>query len=65
MNIWEIFNDKNFEKSKTQMETHETIAELEYPQDYDSDFPSVINLNDLNEKEITDPKVQAMFRSSR
>ena len=38
---------------------------MEYPQEYNSD-QSIVNIQvDLNQKEIEDPRVQALFRQSR
>ena len=61
--IEEIVNNKDFEKSDTEKETYESIEELKYPQEYDDG--GIIILDDLNEKEMSDPRVQAMFKSSR
>ena len=62
--IEEIVNKKNFEKSDTEIETYESIEELKFPQEYDDDG-GIIILDDLNEKEVNDPRVQAMFKRSR
>ena len=51
------------EKSDTEIETYESIEELKFPQEYEDG--SIVILNDLNEKEMNDPRVQAMFRRSR
>ena len=61
--IDEIVNNKDFEKSDTEIETYESIEELEYPQEYGDG--GIILLDDLNEKELNDPRVQAMFKRSR
>ena len=61
--IEEVINNKDFEKSNTEIETFESIEELKYPQDYEND--SIIILDDLNQKEMDDPRVQAMFKRSR
>ena len=53
------------EKSETEIETFPSIEELQCPQEQDSDQPIVIILDDLNEKEINEPRVQAMFKRSR
>ena len=58
-----IVNNKDFEKSNTEIEIHESIGELKYPQEYED--TGVISLDDLNEKEMNDPQVQAMFKRSR
>ena len=52
---------QDFKKSETEIETFESIEDLKYPQEYDSDQPTVIILDDLNKKEMNDPRVQATF----
>ena len=51
------------ETSKNQKETKafESMEELKYPQEYDAEFPNVIFLDDLKEKEMVDTRVHAMF----
>ena len=61
----EIVNGEDFELSETKMETYESKEELKHPQEYHSDQPIVIKLDDLNEKEKNDPRVHAMFKGSR
>ena len=61
--IEEIVNNEDFEKSDTEIETYESIQELKFPQEYD-DGGNII-LDDLNGKEMNDPRVQAMFKRSR
>ena len=61
--IEEIVNNKDFEKSDTEIETYESVEELKYPQEYDNG--GIIILDDLNEKEMNDPRVQAMLKRSR
>ena len=61
--IGEIINDKDFEKSDIEVETHDNIEELKFPQDYENN--SIIILDDLNEKEIKNDKIQAMFKRGR
>ena len=61
--IDELVNNKDFEKSNTEIETYESIEELKFPQEYDDG--GIIILDDLNEKEMNDPRVQAMFKRSR
>ena len=61
--IEEIVNNKNFEKSDTEIETYESIEEIKIPQEYENN--SIIILDDLNRKEMDDPREQAMFKSSR
>ena len=61
--IDEIINNKDFEKSDTEVETYESIEELKYPQEYNDG--GIITLDDLNEKKMNDPCVQAMIKRSR
>ena len=61
--IEEIVNKKDFEKSDTERETYESIEDLNFPQDYENN--SIIILDDFNQKEMDDPRVQAMFKRSR
>ena len=58
-----IVNKKDFEKSDTGIETYESIENLKYPQEYDNG--GIIILDDLNEKEMNDPRVQVRFKRSR
>ena len=58
-----IVNNQGFEKSDTELESYESIEQLNYPQEYDDG--GIIILDDLNEKEMNDPRVQAMFKRSR
>ena len=53
---------KDFEKSGAEIELYESIEELKFPQEYDG---GIITLDDLNEREMNDPRVQAMFKRSR
>ena len=59
----EIVNNEDFEKSDTEIETYESIEELKNPQEYD-DGGNII-LDDLNEKEMCNPRVQAKIKRSR
>ena len=61
--IGEIVNNKDFEKSDTEVETYESIEELKFPQECENN--SLIILDDFNQKEMDDPRVQAMFKRSR
>ena len=61
--IEEIVNNKDFKKSDTEIETYESIEELKFPQEYENG--GIIILDDLNEKEMNDPRVQVMFKQSR
>ena len=60
--IDEIVNNKDFEKSDTETETDESIEDLKFPQEYENN--SIIIIDDLNQKEMDDPRVQAMFKRS-
>ena len=61
--IEEIVNNKDFQKSDIEIETFESIENLKYPQDYENN--SIIILDDLNQREMDDPRVQSMFKRSR
>ena len=61
--IEQIVNNKHFQKSDCEIETYESIEELKFPQGYEDG--GIIILDDLNEKEMNDPRVQAMFKRSR
>ena len=61
--IEEIVKNKDFQKSDTEIETYESIEDIKFPQEYDD--RGIIILDDLNEKEMNDPRVQAMFKRSR
>ena len=61
--IEETFNNKDFQKSNIEIETYESIEDLKFPQEYENN--SIINLDDLYQKEMDDPRVQAMFKRSR
>ena len=61
--IEEIVNNKDFQKSDTEIETFVNIEDLKYPQGYENN--SIIILDDLNQKEMDDPRVQAMIKRSR
>ena len=58
----ELVKNKDFEKSDTEIETCESIEELKFPQEFEDG--GLIILDDLNEKELNDPRVQAMFKRS-
>ena len=58
-----IVNNKDFQESDTEIELYESIEELKFPQDYEDG--GIIILDDLNEKQMNDPRVQAMFKRSR
>ena len=61
--IEEIVNIEDFEKSDTEIETYESIEELKFPQEYEDG--GIVILDDLNEKEMNDAPVQAMFKRCR
>ena len=61
--IDELVNNKDFEKSDIEIETFDNIENLKYPQEYENN--SIIIFDDLNQKEMDDPRVQAMFKRSR
>ena len=61
--IAEIVSNKDFQNSHTEIERNESIEELNFPQDYEDG--GIIMLDDLNEKEKNDPRVQAIFNRSR
>ena len=61
--IGEIINNDEFEESDVETETFESIEDLKYPQD--NNGWGIIILDDLNEKELCDPLVQAVFKRSR
>ena len=60
--IEEIINNEDFESSEIEIETYDSIEELKFPNEYDE---GIIILDDLNQKEMEDPRVQAMFKRSR
>ena len=60
--IDELVNNKDFQESDIQIETYESIEELKFPQEYDDGGINI--LDDLNEKEMNDPRVEAMFKRS-
>ena len=61
--IEEIDNNEDFEKSNTEIKTYESIEELKFPQECDDGGINI--LDDLNKKEMNDPRIQAMFKRSR
>ena len=63
--IEEVFNNKDFEKSDTEIETYESIEKLNYPQEYSSDQPIVVIIDDINQKEMEELRVHSMFKRSR
>ena len=61
--IEQIVNNKDFKKSNFEIETFDNIEDLKIPQEYANNI--IIILDDLNQKEMDDPRVQAMFKRSR
>ena len=61
--IEEIISNKDFEISDTEIETYESIEELNFSQEHEDG--RIIILDDLNEKKMNHPRVQALFRRSR
>ena len=61
--IEEVINNRDFQKSDIEIETFDDIENLKFPQEYENN--SIIILDDLNQKEMDDPRVQAMFKRSR
>ena len=61
--IEEIVIIKDFRKSDTEIETSESIEDLKFLQE--NKINSIVILDDLNEKEMDDPRVQAMFKRYR
>ena len=61
--IGEITNNKDFQKSDTEIETFDNIEDLKFPQEYENN--SIIIQDDLNQKDMDDLRVQAMFKRSR
>ena len=59
----EIVTYKDFQTSDCEIETYEKIEELIFPQKFE--VGGIIILDDLNEKKMNDPRVQAMFKRSR
>ena len=61
--IDEIINNKYFEKSDIEIGTFDSSEELKNPQEYEDG--GIIILDDLNEKELNNPRVRAMFKRPR
>ena len=61
--IGEIVRKKDLEKSDTEIETYESIEEIKLPQKCEDG--GIIIIDDLNGREMNDPRVQAMFKRSR
>ena len=54
-----IVIDPDFVSSEIEIETYVSIEEFKFSNEYDC---GIIILNDLNQKEMEDPRVQAMFK---
>ena len=65
MVVDERVNYKDFEKSDTESENFEPIDELKLPQEHNSDQSIVFILDDLDQKQKEDPRLQAMLKRSR
>ena len=61
--IDEIVNNKDFEKSETEIETCSSIEELTFPREHE--YRSIIILEDSNEQAMNDPGIQAILNRSR
>ena len=61
--IDEFVNNRDFEKSDIEIETLESIEEIKFPQEYKDGGTNIPD--NLNEKEMNDPRVQAAFKRSR
>ena len=59
----EIVNNNDCEKSDTEIKTYESIEELKFRQEYDDG--AIIILENLNEQERNDPRVQEISKRSR
>ena len=59
----EVINNNDFQESDIEIETFDNIEELKFPQEYE--INSIIILDDLNQKEMDDPRIKAMFKRSR
>ena len=59
----EKVNNKDFEKSDIERETYESIENSKFPQE--NDDGGIITLDDLNDKEMNDHRVQPMLKRSR
>ena len=61
--IEEIVNNKDFEKTVIEIEIFDKIEELRFPQENENN--GIIILDDLNEKETNNDKIQAMLKRGR
>ena len=53
------------QRSQIEVKTYESLEDLKFPQEFDSDFPIVSILYDWKEKQNSDPRVQAMLQRSK
>ena len=58
--IDKIVDDKIFQKPDMEIEIYESMEKLKNPQEHEDG--GIIMLDDLNEKEKNDPRLQAMFK---
>ena len=58
-----MVDKKDFQKSDTEIELYESLEDSNFPQEYENN--SVIIFDDLNQKEMDHPRVQAMLKRSR
>ena len=61
--IEEIVNNEDLEKSDTEIDTYESLEEWKFP--HENEVGGITILDDPKEKEMNDPRVQAMFKRSR
>ena len=61
--IEEIVNIEDFEKSDIEIQTCESIVELKFPQENENN--KIFILDGLNQKQMDDPRVSAMFKRSK
>ena len=59
MAIDEIVIGNDFEKSETELKIFESMKDLNFPQECDSDFPIIIILDDIKRKDKKHPRFQA------
>ena len=61
--IEELVDNKDFQKSDTEIETYESKEDLKHPQEYDDG--GIFILDHRNKREMNDPRLQEMFKRSR
>ena len=57
-----MVNDENLEKCDTEIQTYESTEELKCLQE--NEDGGILILTDINEKQINDPWIQALFKRS-